>query len=261
MRAGLKRTVFSTVALLAVIIINFLANGLPFNGKRTAQIAEQYPVLIQPAGYAFGIWIVIYLGMISFIVYQALPSQRDNVRLERITPTFMLSCIVNVVWVLTWHYGYLWLNLFVIHLLLATVAGIYLQLRGDRKPISLYERCFLWAPFSIYSGWVVVTTIVNLAIALYATGWQATNTFGIVLSVLLCLSIAAIGIRVLFYSHDPVFALVIIWALVAIAIHNTNFTLMAATAVAGAIVVFGVMIYLFVTLGNRKRQLLNYSYQ
>jgi hypothetical protein len=39
-----------------------------------------------PAGYAFAIWGLTYVGLIGFALYQSLPSQRTNQRIARITP-------------------------------------------------------------------------------------------------------------------------------------------------------------------------------
>lgn len=259
MRASLTRSILNIGAVVSVIVVNWLANTLPFNNKSTGEISDQYPVLIQPAGYAFSIWSLIYLGLISFAVYQALPSQQDNKRIERITPSFLMSCVANIAWLLTWHYEILWLNIIIMLFLLASLIGIYLQLRGDHEPISVQERWFLWVPFSLYLGWVTVATIVNMAVVLYAAGWQDLGTVGVVLTAILILTAAGIAIRMLFYSHDPAYALVVVWALVAIAVEQSANSLLVGTVIVALVAIVASMLYLFATLRNGKRLLLNYS--
>ena len=51
---------------------------LPINGITTGEISDSFPVLFTPAGYVFAIWGVIYILLIGFTVYQALPAQREN---------------------------------------------------------------------------------------------------------------------------------------------------------------------------------------
>lgn len=260
MRPSLKRTILNIVAVVTVIVMNWLATSLPLNGKSTGELSDQYPVLIQPAGYAFSIWSLIYLGLISFAVYQALPSQQDNKRIERITPSFLISCVANIAWLVTWHYEILWLNIIIMLLLLASLIGIYLQLRGDHEPISVQERWFMWVPFSLYLGWVTVATIVNLAVVLYAAGWQDLGPVGVALTALLILTAAGIAIRMLFYSHDPAYALVVVWALIAIAVERSTNTLLVGSVIVGVVAIVASMLYVFASLRNGKRWLLNYSY-
>ena len=72
------------VVTLATIAINGLATGLPLNGQSTGDISDRFPSLFTPAGYVFSIWGVIYLGLLAYMVYQALPAQRTNPRLRSI---------------------------------------------------------------------------------------------------------------------------------------------------------------------------------
>ena len=50
------RTVLNIGALVAILLVNWLANALPLNGKGIGQLSDQYPILTVPAGYAFSIW-------------------------------------------------------------------------------------------------------------------------------------------------------------------------------------------------------------
>ena len=63
-------------------VAQFMANALPFNGQTTGEISDRFQVYFVPAGYVFSIWGLIYLGLLAFAVFQALPAQRDNPRLE-----------------------------------------------------------------------------------------------------------------------------------------------------------------------------------
>ena len=65
-------------AFITTVIVNLLANALPLNGKTTAAISDSYPTLVTPAGYVFSIWGVIYTLLFVFIVFQALPKQKEE---------------------------------------------------------------------------------------------------------------------------------------------------------------------------------------
>ena len=72
------------IAVVAVLVVNWLANSLPLNGKTSGEISNQFDVYFVPANYVFSIWGLIYLGLIAFAVFQALPAQRENPRLRRV---------------------------------------------------------------------------------------------------------------------------------------------------------------------------------
>ena len=48
------------VSIIATIVINALANILPYNGKTTAEISDSFAIYFVPAGYVFSIWGVFY---------------------------------------------------------------------------------------------------------------------------------------------------------------------------------------------------------
>ena len=76
---------------LFTLTINILSNALPLNGLTTGEVSDSFQVYFVPAGYVFSIWGLIYIGMIAFTIYQALPAQRDNSRLQGVRGWFILS--------------------------------------------------------------------------------------------------------------------------------------------------------------------------
>ena len=58
-----------TVAYLAMIATNYLANALPIGGKTTGELSDNLPNLFTPAGVTFSIWGLIYLLLAVYVVY------------------------------------------------------------------------------------------------------------------------------------------------------------------------------------------------
>src|SRR5512136_1912812 len=100
------RQISVILTILATIVVNVLANALPLNGQNTGAISDRFKVLFVPAGYVFAIWGIIYIGLIAFAVYQALPKQQANPRLQRIVWLFIIGCIGNSAWIFLWHYNH-----------------------------------------------------------------------------------------------------------------------------------------------------------
>ncbi len=233
--ADAARQAAVVAALTATLTANVLANSLPLNGQTTGEVSDRFPLLIIPAGYAFAIWGVIYSGLISYAVYQALPRQRDNERLRRIAWPFVVSCAANVAWLLLWHYNRFGLTLGAMLGLLLALITIDLRL-GHVRGGPLVERLLVRLPFSIYLGWVSVATILNVAVSLYAAGWEGTPasreawTAGL-LSVGAALA-AGMGVG----RGDAAFPAVIAWAFSAIAVKQAGTALVGPIAWATAAV-------------------------
>ena len=91
MKKDIVRQVLVLLSVLAVIVVNGLASGLPLNGKTTGDISDSFDVFFVPAGYVFSIWGLIYLGLIAYAIYQVLPAQAENPDLRNIEAVFVLS--------------------------------------------------------------------------------------------------------------------------------------------------------------------------
>lgn len=65
--------------------ILFTMVTITVNGLGTGEISDRFAVNFVPAGYVFSIWGLIYLGLIAFAIFQALPSQRDNALVKQIS--------------------------------------------------------------------------------------------------------------------------------------------------------------------------------
>lgn len=115
------------VTIITTLVINVLANALPLNGLNTGQIPDRFNVYFVPAGYVFSIWGLIYLVLIAFAVFQALPSQRENLRLRAMSWRISLGGLANSVWIFFWHYEQFPLTLIAMQVLLGRLIVTYLR--------------------------------------------------------------------------------------------------------------------------------------
>jgi hypothetical protein len=121
MMKDITRQISVVVTVLITLVVNGLANALPLNGQNTGQISDRFNVYFVPAGYVFSIWGLIYIGLIAFAIYQALPSQRANPRLRATGWWITLGGIANSAWIFLWHYNQFPLTLIAMLVLLATL--------------------------------------------------------------------------------------------------------------------------------------------
>jgi hypothetical protein len=231
------RQVVNVVGVIVTLIVNGLANALPLNGRTTASISDQFPVLFVPAGYVFAIWGVIYLGLIAFAVYQALPSQRTNPTLRRIGWLFAASCVANSLWIFLWHWELFPLTLLVMGALLLLLIAIYRGLDRDRAQATLAARWAVYVPFSLYLGWITVATIANATDLLSYLGWTGWPLNGEIWTVLLLLIATGIAGAVSLPRRDAAYLAVLVWAFVGIGVKQADTPLVATTAGLMAVVV------------------------
>ena len=224
------RQIVNVLAVIVMITINILANALPINGQNTGEISDRFQVFFVPAGYVFSIWGVIYIGLLAFAVYQALPAQRENPRLRKIGYWFALSCLANSVWIFLWHYNLFPLSLVVMLVLLAALLVIYLRLDIGRTRVSTVERWCVNIPFSVYLGWITVATVANVTDVLYDLGW---NGFGIApetWAVIMLIIAAGLGVAMAVTRRDVAYLLVLVWAFAGIGVKQAAVPLVATTA-------------------------------
>lgn len=228
-----KNTIRQTVNILAVIatiIVNGLANALPLNNLTTGDISDRFEVYFVPAGYVFSIWGLIYIALIAFAIYQALPAQRENSRLKRIGYLFAASCLANIAWIFLWHYEQFPLTLVAMLALLGLLIAIYLRIgRGrEAEDVSTVERWLVHIPFSIYLGWITVATVANVTSLLDYLNWGGWGISAEVWLIIMLMVAGGIASAVTLTRRDVAYMLVILWAFVGIAVKHAAVSVVAA---------------------------------
>lgn len=209
--------------LVFTIIFNYLSNTGIFNGKTIANVSNQYQNLFTPAGYAFSIWGVIYLLLIGFVFYTGRslfkPSKNEaDGFIEKIGWWFVISCISNCVWILTWLYGYTGLSVLV--LLVSLISLLKILLEALTYHSGNTQKWFINFPFQIYTGWVSVALIAAAAAWLTKIGWNGWGISEVNWTIILIVIASIIHLFMTWKKNAPIFALVAVWALVAIAMAN-----------------------------------------
>ena len=136
---------------------------------------------VAPDNPAFRIWSVIYLGLFVFAVYQVLPRHAASPRLRVTAWWVLVSMVLNAAWIGVVQAGWIPLSVVVIAALLAVNAVVVVRL-VRRRPESTAQAVVLDGTMGLYTGWVSVATLANVAAAfadagvgelgLGATGWS-----------------------------------------------------------------------------------------
>lgn len=223
-------------AVVGAIVVNFLSTRFPGPTRSVGALSNTLfaPVQIIPANYAFAIWGVIYLGLISFCIYQLQPGQQKNESLQRFSGWLIVASIAQCVWIYTFQALLFPLSTLPMLVILGSLIALYLGLGIGRTPMSRRSRWFIQYPISVYLGWITVATVVNVAIALFSLQWDGWGISPTVWTVLMMVISSAIAAAVTLRHQDLAYSLVMIWALVAIVVKHIDILPIAIT---GAVLV------------------------
>ncbi|MGG6270864.1 tryptophan-rich sensory protein [Leptolyngbya sp. AN03gr2] len=237
--------VATLVSIFAAIVINALSNAFPVGGLNIGAIANTIlgGVLITPQNYAFAIWGVIYIGLIGFGIYQFLPSQRFNSHLLKLRAPIIWASVFQIVWVYLFQFRQFWLSVLFMFGILLNLVAAYIWSRFPKNRVSREEKWLARIPIGIYLGWISVASIVNVASALYASGWNGFGISPVIWTVLMILIAAVISAIIAIRYGDIAFTGVIVWAFVAIAVRQFAQIPILIAAIGSSIVLVLLLIF------------------
>lgn len=139
-------------AFALMVLVNVLAVIIPLAGISTSQVSAMYPTLLTPAGFTFSIWSVIYVMVgVALILPFFIKSMAYDADLG---PYFIISCALNILWLLTWHFQLVILSAVVIIALFLVLLKMYLMTR-DNGFISK-------TAWSVYYAWITVAMMISV---------------------------------------------------------------------------------------------------
>ena len=238
--------VLNALTLLMTIIVNYLANALPFNSQSSGAVSDKFNVLFKPADYVFSIWGLIYLGLFVFVAYQFLPSQRNSGIVEKTGIYFITSNIANALWLLNWHYENFLFTILLMFVILYSLIQIYIKLDVSIEIVEIGRKLFVHVPISLYMAWIIIAAIANITIYLEAiqwSGWGLYDTFWFGVTIVIAWVVLLIIMQ---YRTDMIIGTVFLWAFWGIAVQNDNIEIVSTISwigVGGVLLIFLFGIY------------------
>ena len=220
--------------LVLVAALVFAASPLVTDGFRGFDpalfpVPQQAPP-VQPAGYAFAIWGLIYLWLIVHAAY-GLARRADAADWDVGRWPLFISLGLGAGWIPAAN----------VSAPLATVM-IWLMLAGALTALLASpqrDRALAQAPLAIYAGWLTAASWVSIGLML--AGYGVTGETAAAVMSLIGATVMAIALQWRL-GRAPEYALTLIWALIAVAVANLReetAVLLLALAGAGAIAVAG----------------------
>ncbi|WP_050929968.1 hypothetical protein [Aestuariivita boseongensis] len=224
-----RNTLWAIAVLVAALAFGLSSFIVPDFGGFDA---DQFPIPqedppVQPAGYAFAIWALIYLWLVAGAVY-GLVARAAAPDWAEMRPYLTLSLVVGAGWLPVAKLSALAAAVLIWVMLIPALMALF------RAP--LLDRWWGRAPIGLYTGWLSAASFV--AVGLCLAGW---GVMGEVQAAFLCL-VLAVGLAAyiqIAIEGVPEYGFAVVWALVAVAVNNLTggAVLVAILALAGAVVI------------------------
>ncbi|MFN3575614.1 MAG: hypothetical protein ACK4TJ_01305, partial [Tabrizicola sp.] len=205
-----------TTPLAPILLVATLAFALapiitpPFTGYDPGQFpVEIAQPAVQPAGYAFAIWSLIYLWLILHAAFGLWKRQRHPAWV-RVRPALTLAVVLGTLWLAIAVSSPVWAT--VVILVMAGAANLAF-LKAPTEP----DRWILSAPLAIFAGWLTAASAVSTGVLLAGYGYLGNEeaAYDMLAAVLI------LGLLVQWRKpRMPVYGLTLAWALVGIGVAN-----------------------------------------
>jgi len=216
--------ILSILGYIFMLSFNILANALPLNGVRTGEVSDEYTNLFTPPGYVFSIWSVIYLLLFLHIIYilMVLKSKKEKeyFLLDKIGIWFIVSSLLNGIWIIAWHYKQILISMIIIFLLMVSLIKIndYVSvIKGNYMEYFLVKL-----PFFIYLAWITIALTANITIFLVSIGFKGGIIRQCVWTIIVLSIAAVICILLMKKNKTASYGIVYIWTYTGIMIRHIH---------------------------------------
>lgn len=191
-----------------------------------------------PASWAFGIWSLIHLLLLGYVIYQFFPRGKRTI-IDGISWRFPLLAVLTSIYVNVWvHQHYIVAFIFAL-LVSSTVSHIYYVVKKHHAGENINDELWIHLPFSLYHGF---TTVLIILTAFEAFGVNAlVKPAGVWTKVFVFLGLLFLEATSAAYAFsntegDIAGSIAIAWSLFAIYVHQRSSAFIHWSALVFAII-------------------------
>lgn len=198
-------------AFIVMLILNYAS------GSNVGNVADDNQAIIQPAGFAFSIWGLIYILLLICIIRLFIQKDWENTMAYRLRYWPIINFLLNGIWIFVFTQQLMLLSVIIIFALLITL--IIMHILISKTDYHWFDRL----PLSIYFAWVTVASIVN--VFAFTNSNNIEELLGmteLTWTIIMITAAALIGIITALYFKDWLYPLVLIWPFLGIYTENNS---------------------------------------
>lgn len=217
--------VANALLVVAVVVWNYWTAAVGFAGKTVGGLSDEYDTLFTPAGYAFSIWGLIFLGQLVHAGYQlkiafGKESTERDAFFRDIGPWLLITNVLNIVWTAAWLSEWTATSVAILFTMNVCLFFAMRRLRMEVWDAPLRIIAFVWWPIVIYAGWVAVAVLANVSAFFAKEGWVPGDSAAWAIAMI---SLATLyNLAMVRWRNLREHAVVAIWAFAAIAVKQAS---------------------------------------
>lgn len=219
----MKYKIISVVNLIVTVLMigwNYYINAVGINGLTISDLSNRYENLFTPASYAFSIWGVIFIGLMVLSIYYCYLAFTHKIRPLAHEPSSLYFLITANIFNGLWSYFFITqqtgISIVVMYGILISLIICIVKLRMELYDADTKTIVFIWWPICLYSGWITVAAIANVASHLSRTDFETILFSDYQYTVFMIIVAAIINILMVYYRNMREFGLIGVWSLTAI---------------------------------------------
>jgi hypothetical protein len=201
----------NALTLLLVVALNGAAATGAMSGDSIGVLANRYPSLFLPANYVFGIWSLIYAGLVACMLLQLVPSVAERTTVERLGPWWVACGVLNVAWITLFSFSQFAMALVVMLLFLGVLVHLGERLREGA--VSPMLRALAVWPHDLYLAWISVAVIANSFQFAHVVGFGGFGIAESTWAVAMMGVATLLGVVMAYGRGNWLFPFVVAWAL------------------------------------------------
>ncbi|KAI8974081.1 hypothetical protein BDB01DRAFT_854046 [Pilobolus umbonatus] len=153
--------VFQKIVNVLVYLFFLSATVYSVVGPSPSEGQEQEgSTFITPSYWIESVWSLVHVLLGGFVIYQWFDAAHEAA-IHGVGWHFAISVLLNAAWLALIRTGHYIIGFFFVLLTAASVSFVFYRLAKEFPSNNIWDKIFVHAPFSLWHGWIVYSSVIN----------------------------------------------------------------------------------------------------